>query len=121
MVAPMVDCQHNRDDGMAVEAPLNESLKSVSINRLACLIRHWTRADEAKVRFDRELALGWEYDEDPRADHCLVPITTGVRCCAASPKPAFQMGFCRSRSSRRWARTSRRACLCCEPAKCCYT
>ena len=44
-------------------------MKGTSINRLACLIRHWTWADEARVRFERELANGWEYDEDPPADH----------------------------------------------------
>jgi hypothetical protein len=44
-------------------------LKGSSINRLACLVRHWTWADEAKTRFERDLANGWEYDEDPRADH----------------------------------------------------
>jgi hypothetical protein len=54
---------------MAVEAPVNGSLKGASINRLACLFRHWTWADEARARFERELANGWEYDEDPRADH----------------------------------------------------
>jgi hypothetical protein len=54
---------------MAVEAPLNGSLKGASINRLACLCRHWTWADEAMARFERELANGWEYDEDPPADH----------------------------------------------------
>jgi hypothetical protein len=46
-----------------------ESLKNASVDRLACLFRHWTSADEAKVRFERELANGWEYDEDPVADH----------------------------------------------------
>jgi hypothetical protein len=54
---------------MAVEAPVNGSLKGASINRLACLLRHWTWADEAMARFERELSNGWEYDEDPRADH----------------------------------------------------
>jgi hypothetical protein len=31
-------------NGMAVEAPVNGSLKGASINRLACLFRHWTWA-----------------------------------------------------------------------------
>ncbi len=47
----------------------NGSLKDASTNRLACLIRHWTWADEARTRFDRELADGWNYDEDLSADH----------------------------------------------------
>ena len=56
-------------NGMAVAAPANGSLKGGSLNRLACLSRHWTWADEAMARFERELANGWEYDEDPPADH----------------------------------------------------
>jgi hypothetical protein len=54
---------------MAVETPQNGSLKAVSINRLACLHRHWTWTDEAMARFDRQLAGGWDYDRDPIADH----------------------------------------------------
>jgi hypothetical protein len=55
--------------GAAVEAPANGSLKDASVNRLACLFRHWTWAEEALAQFERELADGWEYDEDPLADH----------------------------------------------------
>ena len=55
--------------GMAVEASSNGSLKAASINRLVCLFRHWTWADEAMAHFERQLADGWEYDEDPLADH----------------------------------------------------
>ena len=52
------------------EAPLNEPLQDASVNRLACLSRHWTWADEALARFERELADGWDDDnEDPLADH----------------------------------------------------
>jgi hypothetical protein len=54
---------------MTAEIPVNGSLKDASCDRLACLFRHWTWADEAKGRFERELANGWEYDEDPLADH----------------------------------------------------
>jgi hypothetical protein len=54
---------------MAEEEPQNGSLKGASINRLACLVRRWTWADEAKARFERERADGWEYDDDPPADH----------------------------------------------------
>jgi hypothetical protein len=39
-----------------------------SVNRLACLIRHWTWAHEAMAEFEREVASGWEYDEDPVGD-----------------------------------------------------
>jgi hypothetical protein len=45
------------------------SLRAASVSRLACLFRHWTWADEAMKRFERELADGWVYDEDLLADH----------------------------------------------------
>ena len=51
------------------EIPVNGSLINASVDRLACLLRHWTWADEAMARFERELAGGWEFDEDPVADH----------------------------------------------------
>jgi hypothetical protein len=44
-------------------------LKDASIGRLACLFRHWTWAHEAKAQFETELAAGWDYDDDPLADH----------------------------------------------------
>ena len=47
---------------------MHAELRTASINHLACLLRHWTWADEAMARFDRELAHGWDYDEDPQAD-----------------------------------------------------
>jgi len=50
-------------------APVNGSLSNASIDRLACLARHWKWADEALSRFEQELAAGWEYDADPAADH----------------------------------------------------
>jgi len=53
----------------AANSVLNRSLKDASLDRLACLFRHWTWAEEAMTRFDRELADGWDYDEDPAADH----------------------------------------------------
>jgi hypothetical protein len=45
------------------------SLKDASLGRLVCLLRHWTWADEALARFDRELADGWDGDDDPMSDH----------------------------------------------------
>ena len=59
---------HAADD-VSVEAPANGLLRDASINRLACLFRHWTWAAEAMARFERELADAWEYDDDPLADH----------------------------------------------------
>ncbi len=56
-------------DNVSGEPQLNGSLKDASISRLACLFRHWTWANEAMKRFERELAYGWEYDDDPLADH----------------------------------------------------
>src|SRR5580765_1845360 len=55
--------------GKAAELPVNGSLNNASVDRLTCLLRHWTWADEAMARFERELAAGWEYDDDPVADH----------------------------------------------------
>ena len=46
----------------------NGSLRNASADRLACLFRHWTWADEAMARFERELAGGWDYDEDRELD-----------------------------------------------------
>jgi hypothetical protein len=59
---------HVADDG-SVGSHANGTLRDASINRLACLFRHWTWADEAMARFERELADGWAYDDDPLADH----------------------------------------------------
>jgi hypothetical protein len=53
------------DTGAAVK----RSLRDASLVRLACLLRHWTWADEAMATFDRELANGWDYDDDPMSDH----------------------------------------------------
>ncbi len=54
---------------MAADVPACGALSRASVDRLACLARHWTWADEALARFERELADGWVYDEDPVADH----------------------------------------------------
>jgi len=43
---------------VATGTAVNGSLSDASVDRLACLVRHWTWADEAMVRFDRELADG---------------------------------------------------------------
>ena len=40
-----------------------------SVDRLACLLRHWTWANEALTRFERELQDGSDYEEDLIADH----------------------------------------------------
>jgi hypothetical protein len=55
------------------------SLQSISIERLACLLRHWTWADEALARFDRELADTVDDDEDPIADR---PFGAYYQWCA---------------------------------------
>jgi hypothetical protein len=56
---------------MVVEESQNGSLKGASINRLTCMLRHWTWAAEAMARFERQWAGGWEYDEDPLGDHLV--------------------------------------------------
>ena len=53
------------DTGAAVKG----SLRDASMDRLACLLRHFTWADEAMATFDRQLANGWDYDDDPMSDH----------------------------------------------------
>ena len=53
---------------MSAETSRPGPLKATSINRLACLVRHWGWADDAKTRFERALAIGWDYSEDPPAD-----------------------------------------------------
>ena len=63
----------------AANVPANGTLKDASVNRLACLLRHMTWADEAMTRFERELADGWDYDEDLLADH---PFGAYYQWCA---------------------------------------
>jgi hypothetical protein len=58
---------------------LDGALKDASVERLACLLRHWTWADEARARFEQELAAGWDYGEDLRADH---PFGSYYHWCA---------------------------------------
>jgi len=53
----------------AAEIPAHGSLSNASVDRLACLLRHWTWADEALARYEQELAAEGKYDEDPVADH----------------------------------------------------
>ena len=48
---------------------ISGSLGNASADRLVCLLRHWTWADEAMLRFERELAEGWDDDDDPMSDH----------------------------------------------------
>jgi hypothetical protein len=60
-------------------AAVNGSLRDASLNRLACLQRHWMWADEAMARFDRELADDWNYDDDPLSDR---PFGSYYHWCA---------------------------------------
>jgi len=53
----------------APDSGIDGSLRSASADRLTCLFRHWTWADEAMGRFEQKLASGWDYDDDPAADH----------------------------------------------------
>ena len=45
------------------------SLRHASWDRLGCLLRHWTWANEAMATFDEELSGAWTGDDDPMADH----------------------------------------------------
>ena len=60
-------------------APVNGSLRDASLARLACLLRHWAWADDARTAFDRELANGWDDDDDPMSDH---PFGSYYHWCA---------------------------------------
>lgn len=71
--------------GMAADIGFDGSLRHASVDRLACLVRHWTWADEALARFEQELAGGWQYDEDLVADH---PFGAYYHWCA------LLCGFC---------------------------
>jgi hypothetical protein len=53
---------------IAIGTAASGSLSDASVERLACLLRHWTWADEAKAEFDKELADGVDYDDDPMSD-----------------------------------------------------
>jgi hypothetical protein len=66
-------------DGVAIDERPSGPLKNASIGRLACLFRHWTWANEAMAQFERELAEGWDYDDDPLADH---PFGSYYHWCA---------------------------------------
>jgi hypothetical protein len=107
---------------------LDGSLKAASLDRLVCLQRHWMWADEAMARFDRELADGWDYDDDPMSDHpfgayyhwCALLcafgeaaldhgllITTGARTDSTGhrglfARPLEQVDSFMSSSRRRW-------------------
>jgi hypothetical protein len=59
-------------------APFEGSLREASLDRLACLLRHWAWADEARTAFDRDLASGWD-DDDPMSDH---PFGSYYHWCA---------------------------------------
>lgn len=58
---------------------LASPLADASIERLTCFLRHWTWADEAMVRFEQELAAGWNDDDDTIADH---PFGSYYHWCA---------------------------------------
>ena len=59
--------------------PVSGSLKDASLDRLACLLRHWAWADEARAAFVRELANGWVDEDDPMSDH---PFGSYYHWCA---------------------------------------
>jgi hypothetical protein len=64
---------------MSTHANADGSLKDASLARLACLMRHWAWADEARTAFEREMANGWENDGDPMSDH---PFGSYYHWCA---------------------------------------
>ena len=54
---------------IAGDTAVNGSLRDASAEHIACLLRHWTWADEALANLDRQLADGWDYDYDAMSDH----------------------------------------------------
>lgn len=68
-------------------------LRGASHNRLACLIRHWTWADEAKTRFERALTAGWEYDADPRGDQLFGSYYHWCALLCGFTEAALDRGF----------------------------
>ena len=64
---------------IANDTAINRPLSDASVDRLACLLRHWTWAEEALTRFERELAAGWDDDDDPMSDH---PFGSYYHWCA---------------------------------------
>ena len=95
---------------MAARAPLNGLLKAASINRLACLVRHWAWADDARVRFERLLANGWEYNEDPPADHLFGAYYQWCALLCGFSEAALDQGF-QSASQLEALRSDIEACL----------
>ena len=90
---------------------MNGSLKGASINRLACLFRHWTWADEAW----RDSSESWQRMGVPTKIRLpiiySVRTTIGVRCCAVSARRRSSTDFCRGRGWTRSVPTSKRVCL----------
>jgi hypothetical protein len=106
-------------EGMTIEVRPSGPLKNASIGRLACLFRHWTWANEAMAQFDRELAAGWDYDDDPLADH---PFGTYYHWCAllcGFTEAALEHAILSDLQLASSARTSKPVCLDCEHAGSC--
>ena len=64
-----------QDTSERIGPPLND----VSSDRLACLLRHWTWADEALAALDRDLADALVGEDDPAADR---PFGSYYHWCA---------------------------------------
>jgi hypothetical protein len=58
-----------------------QPLKHLSIERLRCLLRHWSWADEARTRFERELA-SFPSDDRPPGASADRPIGAYYHWCA---------------------------------------
>jgi hypothetical protein len=78
---------------MATETSQNVSLAEASINRLACLVRHWSWADEARERFEGALVNGWEYDDDPHADRLFGAYYHWCALLCGFGEAALEHGF----------------------------
>jgi hypothetical protein len=59
--------------------PISTSLRDAPLDRLVSLLRHWKWADDARDAFDRELANGWDDDDDPMSNR---PFGSYYQWCA---------------------------------------
>ena len=76
-----------------VGASENGSLKHASWDHLACLLRHWTWANEAMATFDRQLATGLDDEDDPMSDHPFGAFYHRCALLCALSEAALEQGL----------------------------
>ena len=71
------------------------------------------------MRFERELANGWEYDEDPPADHLLGAYYHWCALLCGFGEAALEHGLLAASQLEGSAPTSKSVCLSCGRAASC--